>query len=111
MRKEYLAKGKYGLIGNKGCVAYQFQLRDRVLNFICCHLKHGQDNSEKRIKESQQIIRDVFQPKGPECDSTADLTIFFGDLNYRTNATFEQLSVDIQLATNPKLDQLALAMK
>lgn len=45
IRKETIAKGKMGLIGNKGIVAYSFVLRDRTFNFIGCHLKHGQDKA------------------------------------------------------------------
>jgi hypothetical protein len=48
VKKESIAKGQMGLVGNKGCVAYSFLLRDRVFNFICCHLKHGANNEEKR---------------------------------------------------------------
>lgn len=43
IKKTCIVKGKYNLIGNKGCVAYSFVLRDRVFNFINCHLQHGQD--------------------------------------------------------------------
>lgn len=38
IKKTFIVKGKYNLIGNKGCVAYSFVLRDRVFNFINCHL-------------------------------------------------------------------------
>ena len=44
------------LIGNKGCVAYSFTLRDRVFQFISCHLKHGDNNYVKRNAEAAQII-------------------------------------------------------
>jgi hypothetical protein len=103
-----------GLVGNKGCVAYSFLLRDRVFNFICCHLKHGQDNEDKRNNQASQILKELkfSNPtyKGLECDSYADLTFLFGDLNYRTNSTFEELDKDIKETMNPKLDQLHLAM-
>jgi hypothetical protein len=38
IKKCILAKGKFGYVGNKGCVAYSFVMRDRVFNFIACHL-------------------------------------------------------------------------
>ena len=41
VKKHSLAKGKFDMIGNKGGVAYSFVLRDRIFNFIGCHLKHG----------------------------------------------------------------------
>ena len=103
------------LVGNKGCVAYSFVLRDRVFNFICCHLKHGQDTEEKRNKEASQILKELkfsnVAYKGLECDSHADFTFFFGDLNYRTNSTFPELDKDINESMNPKLDQLSISIK
>jgi hypothetical protein len=41
VKKTNLAKGKMNIIGNKGCVGYSFILRDRIFNFIGCHLKPG----------------------------------------------------------------------
>lgn len=41
IKKTNLAKGKMNIIGNKGCVGYSFILRDRIFNFIGCHLKPG----------------------------------------------------------------------
>jgi len=41
VKKESIAKGKLNLIGNKGVVAYSFVLRERIFNFIGCHLRHG----------------------------------------------------------------------
>ena len=110
VKKQSIAKGQMQLVGNKGCVAYSFVLRDRVFNFICCHLKHGQDTEEKRNKEASQILKELkfsnVAYKGLECDSHADFTFFFGDLNYRTNSTFSKLDKDINESMNPKLDQL-----
>lgn len=75
-------------------------MRDRHFNFISCHLKHAAENVLKRNKEAQEIIHDYKSPfapevKGLECDSFSDLTVFFGDLNYRIEGTFEQIAVDI----------------
>ena len=57
VKKQDIAQGQYGLVGNKGCVAYSFQLRDRIFNFISCHLKHGEENLEKRNKQSSEIVK------------------------------------------------------
>jgi hypothetical protein len=54
-----LAKGKFGYVGNKGCVAYSFVMRDRVFNFIACHLQHGQDKIEKRNKMAAEILKEL----------------------------------------------------
>ena len=34
-------KGVWGIIGNKGGVAYSFTLKGRLFNFIATHLRHG----------------------------------------------------------------------
>jgi len=41
LKKAQLAKGKFGYVGNKGAVAYSFVFREKIYNFICCHLQHG----------------------------------------------------------------------
>ena len=112
--KQTIAKGKFGLIGNKGCVGYSFCLRDRHFNFISCHLKHGAENLHKRNKEAQEIIREFKSPYLPsfvECDSAADFTVFFGDLNYRIEGTYEQIAPNIDdVICNNKIDQLYVQM-
>ena len=37
----HLEKGLWGVIGNKGAVAYSFRLKNRHFNFIAVHLRHG----------------------------------------------------------------------
>jgi len=41
IRKTQVAKGKFGYVGNKGAVAYSFVFREKIYNFIACHLQHG----------------------------------------------------------------------
>lgn len=36
-----LEKGLWGMVGNKGAVAYSFKIKNRLFNFIACHLRHG----------------------------------------------------------------------
>ena len=115
IKKQAIAKGKLGF-GNKGCVAYSFVLRERVFNFIACHLKHGQDASKKRDKEASELIRElklqqIPMYKGLECDSYGDFTFFFGDLNYRINSTFEKLNANIKDALDPANEQLSLSIR
>lgn len=45
-----------------------------------------------------------------ECDSLADYTFFFGDMNYRLNSTFEHLSTHMEETKNQSLDQLFQSM-
>lgn len=93
INKLAIAKGQFEVFGNKGCVAYSFLLRDRVFNFINCHLTHGAEKVQKRNQQASEIIKDLKLQntlyKGLECDSYADFNFFFGDLNYRNNSTFE----------------------
>ena len=59
VKKESIAKGKLNLIGNKGTVAYSFVLRDRIFNFMGCHLRHGQKKFELRNKMASEVIREI----------------------------------------------------
>ena len=43
-----IAKGKFGVIGNKGAIAISFSLYGRLFNFIGCHLIHSPKNYIKR---------------------------------------------------------------
>lgn len=58
LKKESIAKGKLNLIGNKGSVAYSFVIRDRIFNFMGCHLRHGQKKFELRNKMASELIRE-----------------------------------------------------
>jgi hypothetical protein len=39
----HIEKGFMGVVGNKGCVAYSFKLKNRLFNVIGTHLRHGQN--------------------------------------------------------------------
>ena len=41
VKRESIAKGQLNLIGNKGAVASSFVFRERIFNFLGCHLRHG----------------------------------------------------------------------
>ncbi len=44
-----IAKGAMkGMIGNKGCIAYNFCLQNRYFNIVATHLRHGQNAKEAR---------------------------------------------------------------
>lgn len=38
-----IAKGLWNFVGNKGCIAYSFKLKNRQFTFISTHLRHGQN--------------------------------------------------------------------
>ena len=44
----YLQKGLWGVVGNKGGIAYSFTLKNRLFNFIAVHLRHGQSKEGER---------------------------------------------------------------
>lgn len=48
VKQTTLEKGWMNIVGNKGGVAYSFQLKNRLFNFIACHLRHGQSKEAER---------------------------------------------------------------
>ena len=48
VEQTYLAKGFGGFVGNKGGIAYSFTIKNRLFNFIACHLRHGQAKEAER---------------------------------------------------------------
>lgn len=100
------------LVGNKGGVAQSFMLLNRPFNFIAVHLKHGQDNADKRNQMASDLIREMklwqFQQSigGLESDQLAEFSFFMGDLNYRLKTTFNELN-----NTNVKEKALELVKK
>ena len=46
-----------------------------------------------------------------DCDTFSDYSFICGDMNYRINSTFTELTKNIESALDPKMDQLYLAMQ
>lgn len=108
-----LEKGWMNIVGNKGGVAYSFQLKNRLFNFIAVHLRHGQSKEAERDQMAQQLVSQMKMQElqthipGLESDAIADFCFFFGDLNYRLNTNYASLNnTNIQNAIPmiPKFD-------
>lgn len=111
VNKISIAKGFGGMFGNKGGVAYSFNLRDRYFNFICCHLIHKIHKYQLRnlmISELVQQMQLMNLQKtgvlpGVQSDFISDFSFILGDLNYRLETTFAQLNSSNVEAEVPKL--------
>lgn len=86
--------GLMGYMGNKGSVSVSMSLYQSRLCFVCSHLTSGQkDGAEhKRNADVNEIIRrtrfsSVFDSGQPQTISSHDQVFWFGDLNYRMNAS------------------------
>lgn len=57
-------------------------------------------------------LQDLQQTRytGLECDSLADFSFIFGDLNYRLNSDFEYLTAHMEETKKKSMDQLYLSM-
>ena len=108
-----LEKGWMNIVGNKGGVAYSFQLKNRLFNFIAVHLRHGQSKEAERDQMAQQLVSQMKMQElqthipGLESDAIADFCFFLGDLNYRLNTNYASLNnTNIQNAIPmiPKFD-------
>lgn len=98
VRSAHIEKGLWGMVGNKGAVAYSFKLKNRQFNFIACHLRHGQDKQAERDAMASELIQELRLQEmqtvieGVESDSLSEFGFFFGDLNYRLNTDFAHLN-------------------
>lgn len=105
-----IAKGAMnGMIGNKGCIAYNFTLCNRTFNIVATHLRHGQKAQAERDQMASELINELRLQHvqnavpGLESDQTSDFCIFMGDLNYRMNTAFSKFN-------NSNVKETALAL-
>ena len=116
-----LAKGAMkGMIGNKGCIAYNLTLMNRHFNVIATHLRHGQNAVAERNQMASDLIQELklqhlqASIPGLESDQSSDICIFMGDMNYRMNTRFSSFNNsnvrDSAVSLVPTLDQLTLAL-
>ena len=54
-----IAKGKWSVIGNKGCIAYNFTLQNRQFNIVATHLRHGQNMEHLRNEMASELINEL----------------------------------------------------
>ena len=93
-----IPKGFKNVIGNKGGISIHFILKNRSFNFIATHLRHGQNNQDKRDQMASELVSEfkmaAIQKVIPdlEADQFSDFCIFMGDMNYRMNTTFAEFN-------------------
>ena len=99
VRGAKIAKGAMsGMIGNKGCIAYNFTLLGRHFNIVATHLRHGQNAAAARDEMASELINELrfqhIQKTIPdlECDQFSDICIFMGDMNYRMNTRYQDFN-------------------
>ena len=60
VRGAKIAKGAMsGMIGNKGCIAYNFTLLGRHFNIVATHLRHGQNATAERDEMASEVINEL----------------------------------------------------
>lgn len=109
-----LRTGFGGLWGNKGASSIHFKLGDISVVFTNCHLVPHEENNERRSIELNEIMDAQTFQDGERSVKLLDhdLTVLFGDLNYRLEGIpYEQIVSS--LAHNDKVslfksDQLRL---
>ena len=82
--------GKYGL-GNKGCIAYQFELFGKSFCFINTHFESGQSKVKERNENYEHIMNDNLFDNVKFSPLKQDFVYFFGDFNYRLNLKRQQV--------------------
>lgn len=89
--------GAMGYIGNKGSIAVSMSIYQTLFCFICCHLTSGEKDGDelKRNADVQEIHRrTIFNPVSrvgmPKTIYDHERIVWFGDLNYRINLSYEK---------------------
>jgi endonuclease/exonuclease/phosphatase family metal-dependent hydrolase len=106
--------GQLGM-GNKGCIAYRFELLNNTFCFINAHFAAHQKKVDERNQNFYDIMtEDLFEEPKKMSPFSQDFLFFFGDLNYRLDMTYEKA---ISLISKNDLksllsnDQLSIQMK
>ncbi|CAN6455952.1 unnamed protein product [Victoria cruziana] len=88
--------GVMGYIGNKGSVSVSMSIHQTLFCFICSHLTPGEKDGDelKRNADVKEIIRRTqFNLRSIDLPNTIfdhEKIIWFGDLNYRINLSYER---------------------
>ncbi|KAM3412139.1 hypothetical protein ACQJBY_003676 [Aegilops geniculata] len=96
LRVSTVGVGAMGYIGNKGSISVSMSIYQTPFCFVCCHLTSGEKdgNLTKRNADVEEILRrTVFNPvhrvSMPKGIHDHEKIIWFGDLNYRINLSYE----------------------
>ncbi len=104
-----------GLWGNKGAASIRFKLGNVTMAFSNCHLVPHEENNDRRATELHDIVTtQTFYINGHGLMKLLDhdLTVLFGDLNYRLEGRrYEEIVSSLADDDKPslfKMDQLRL---
>ena len=104
--------GFNGWLGNKGAASIRFTLGDVSMCFTNCHLAPHTEDNEKRVLALKEIFRCQMFENGLTRLLDHDVTVLFGDLNFRIEkkdfGEVCQLVDEGQLGLLLNLDQLKL---
>ncbi|XP_078438936.1 type I inositol polyphosphate 5-phosphatase 1-like [Wolffia australiana] len=112
--------GIMGCIGNKGSISVSMSIYETLFCFICCHLTPGEKEGDKvrRDTDIEEICRKTcfhsdHSNSLPRTIYDHERIIWFGDLNYRINLSYEE-TMDListqQWAQLSRKDQLRLEL-
>ncbi|KAM3299502.1 hypothetical protein ACQJBY_040809 [Aegilops geniculata] len=97
LRVSTVGVGAMGYIGNKGSISVSMSIYQTPFCFVCCHLTSGEKDGNliKRNADVEEILRrTVFNPvhrvSMPKGIHDHEKIIWFGDLNYRINLSYER---------------------
>lgn len=82
---DHVGTGILGKMGNKGGVSVRFQLHNKWLCFVNCHLAAFADEVERRNQDYNDINARISFRKHPQSIRDHDYVYWFGDMNYRIN--------------------------
>nr|XP_025881441.1 type I inositol polyphosphate 5-phosphatase 1 isoform X1 [Oryza sativa Japonica Group] len=97
LRVSTVGVGAMGYMGNKGSISVSMSIHQTHFCFVCCHLTSGEKDGDelKRNADVEEILRrTVFNPlpglSTPKGILGHERIIWFGDLNYRINLSYER---------------------
>ncbi|PKA46811.1 Type I inositol 1,4,5-trisphosphate 5-phosphatase 1 [Apostasia shenzhenica] len=84
--------GAMGYIGNKGSISVSISIYQTQFCFICTHLSSGERNGDeiRRNSDVQEIHRRTTFIGTPKAIQDHERIIWFGDLNYRIDLSYEK---------------------
>ncbi|XP_028763921.1 type IV inositol polyphosphate 5-phosphatase 3 isoform X2 [Neltuma alba] len=113
--------GAMGYIGNKGSISVSMSIYQTLFCFICTHLTSGEKEADelKRNADVREIHRRTqFHSRSeialPKSIDDHERIIWFGDLNYRINLSYEKtrdLILKKEWSTLVEKDQLVQELK
>lgn len=101
--------GLANILGNKGGVGISFEIMNKSMLFVNCHLAHGQENVHARNSDFNRIDTTLRLPPmkprhsatpgvshrptaGRSASDESDIVFWLGDLNYRINGTMDSVN-------------------